>query len=165
MRSLYLLRHGRAEGMGSSGDHERPLRPEGREAVRRVGEFLTRIGEAPDFLLCSTAERARSTAELALAAGEWDAALREESQLYEGHHEAVIDLLRGANKAHERVLVVGHQPTLGILIGLLASTAAPAFPPASLARIDFPEKERARLEAGSGELKWVMTPESLEDCK
>ena len=70
MKSLFLLRHARAT-RSPEGDHERPLDPRGRDEAHRVGLFLSRLGSQPELVLTSSARRARTTAELAAAAGDY----------------------------------------------------------------------------------------------
>ena len=81
---LYVLRHAKAESLPppGGGDHERALKGRGRWAARVVGGFLTRIGEAPELVLSSSAVRARKTAELARAAGDWSAPLELSEAIY-----------------------------------------------------------------------------------
>jgi phosphohistidine phosphatase len=155
--SLYVLRHAKAERDGFADDHARPLRKRGRRAAQAMGRFLTRIAEQPELVLASSALRARETAELALAAGRWRAALELDRRLYLAEPEA---LLRVAAEVEDvgRLLLVGHQPGLSLLIGLLCTGREPAFPTGALARVDLDCERWSEIASGAGRLSWLVTP-------
>jgi phosphohistidine phosphatase len=107
--------------------------------------------------------RARETAELiARACGE--PPLVECSSLdYRYPPEAVADWL-AQYPADYLVVVVGHEPQLGLLAGLLtADEPRPliAFRKGGVAMIEFPD----RVEAGMGVLHWVLTAGQLRSLK
>src|SRR5579885_1616433 len=63
---IYILRHGKAEGIAADGsDAGRRLTPEGREAVRAVLLRARAVRAAPELILSSPLQRAIETAELA----------------------------------------------------------------------------------------------------
>ena len=122
MKTMLFMRHGKSDWDANYGrDHDRPLAPRGAKAAKAMGAALARAGWAPDFVLSSTAMRARTTAELAMAAvaGErpgWSAPTRLEAGLYTG--SGVLDLLHGVpdeaeGRAVETLLITGHEPTWG----------------------------------------------------
>lgn len=73
----------------------------------------------PDLVLASTAERAADTARLAAEAGGFAERVRLLDELYETGPDACMELLRDHGPGHDRLLLVGHQPTLGELLALL----------------------------------------------
>jgi phosphohistidine phosphatase len=155
--SLYVLRHAKAERDGLADDHARPLKKRGRRAAQAIGRFLTRIEEEPELVLSSSALRARETAELAMEAGRWRAALELDRRLYLAEPET---LLRAAAEVEgsRRLLIVGHQPGLSLLIGLLCAGREPAFPTGALARVDLDLGRWSELAPGAGWLCWLVTP-------
>jgi phosphohistidine phosphatase len=72
MKQLFLLRHAKSSWDDSElVDHDRPLAPRGRRAVKLIAEHLRREGVTPDLVLCSSALRTRETLEgIAPALGE-----------------------------------------------------------------------------------------------
>ncbi len=162
-RSLYVLRHGKSDWEAPHGeDHERPLKKRGRLAAKQIGSFLTRIEEAPDFVLSSSAVRARVTAEVAAEAGEWSAPLEATRALYEATTDSVLERLHGVRDEYARALLVGHEPTSSSLIAALTGGATPAFPTAALARIDLAVESWSEVEPGRGTLIWLVTPRLLD---
>lgn len=159
--SLYVLRHAKAEELvAGQTDLGRALKKRGRRAAELVGRTLTRIGEVPELVLSSNAVRARETAEHAQAAGDWKAPLELLPAIYEAGPERLKTVLNGVAAPVVRLLLVGHQPGLGLLIGELTGHE-PDFPTGALARIDFELERWSELAAGEGRLAWLVTPDLL----
>jgi phosphohistidine phosphatase len=160
--SLYVLRHAKAEGPppAGGGDHERVLKRRGRRAARALGRFLTGLGEAPDLVLSSTAARARETAELAGEAGGWRAPLELSRALYEATPETLLRAIVSTAEGPQRLVLVGHQPGLALLVAELAGSE-PEFPTGALARIDFGVGRWSEIRPQAGRMVWLVTPETL----
>lgn len=160
-RTLWILRHAKAEEAPprGGGDHARELRPKGRRAARAMGELLGRLDDGPELCLSSDAARARATAELALEAGELTCELVLEPAIYEATAERLLGVLRGAPARTARLLLVGHQPGLGALLGLLLGHE-PDFPTGALARVELAVPWNA-LGPGCARLTLLVTPEVL----
>jgi phosphohistidine phosphatase len=161
--SLYVLRHGKAEfDAPHGGDHARPLRKRGRAAAKDVGTLLERLDEAPVRVLSSNAVRALETVELAREAGGWKAEIEAARELYGATPEKILARLRGVEGSPARLLLVGHEPGLSGLVGLLTGGSPPVFPTAALARIDFDTSAWSELGPGSGALAWLVVPRLFE---
>lgn len=158
--SLYVLRHAKAEEISRSGDRARALKRRGRKAAEVVGRALTRLSEVPQLVLSSDAVRTRETAELALAAGGWKAPLELRPGIYEAGSQRLLDELTTLTQSVQRVLLVGHQPGLGLLIAELTGHE-PDFPIAALARIDLELDSWSELAPATGRLIWLAPPELL----
>lgn len=116
---LILMRHAKsswdAAGMR---DFERPLAPRGHDAADRMGRWLAETGHAPQAVLCSPARRARETwAHVArhLPAPE---VVLDDPRLYLAEPATIWSLLEGVR--HPSVLVIGHNPGIGELAGMVA---------------------------------------------
>jgi phosphohistidine phosphatase len=120
MSQLFLLRHGIALPHGTPGlsDDERPLTSKGERRVRQVGRGLRRLDLPIDRIVTSPLPRARRTAEIVADAlgmddrWEIDDALRPECDA-----ASIRDWLRG--RSESGLMLVGHNPSLTDLIGLL----------------------------------------------
>jgi len=165
-RSLYVLRHAKAEDSAPAGggDRERPLERRGKKAARLVGRTLTRLEEQPHHVLSSNAERARDTARLAIEEGGWDVRLELAAEIYEATAEALRRRIAAAPDDARRLLLVGHQPGLSLLIADLTG-CDPVFPTAALARIDFSIAYWGELAPGQGRLVWLFTPEVMSSLR
>ncbi len=116
---LYLVRHGKALSESPTGrDRDRALAWAGQEQVRFLARELSVIGA--EVVLSSPYARAWATAEpIALALG---AALREEASLECDHPPSRV-LARLETMEAESLVLVGHNPQLSDLVGLLARDA------------------------------------------
>lgn len=121
MFSLYVLRHADAEPMASS-DAARALTEKGRAQSVKVGKFLAAHGLKPALILHSPFKRTQQTAEL--VAKELGMESAAEVTLRSGMRpEEGIAMLKTVLKRDEPLLIVGHEPDLGELMGILIGTA------------------------------------------
>jgi len=155
--SLYVLRHAKAEAEAPphGGDAERDLKHRGRRDARNMGRFLSRLDEEPQLILTSSAVRALETARLACEG--WKATLESRPEIYAASPAALFGVLNRLETAPARVLLVGHQPGLGLFIAELTGSE-PEFPTAALARIDLEVARWGAVAPGCGRLVWLVTP-------
>lgn len=153
MQELILLRH--AEALpASSGDEDlhRSLSPRGEQEALAAGRWLAAHGVRPDRLLCSPAQRARRTAELAAKAVAPDGAIGLAQDIYDATPGELLALLDQHADAR-CVLLVGHNPGIERLVALMVDGRSDDFrgmPPAGLAVLHLQgvlEPGNARLDA------------------
>ncbi|MFF3738079.1 SixA phosphatase family protein [Streptomyces sp. NPDC002566] len=121
LRRLVVMRHAKSAWPEGTPDHERPLAPRGLRDAPAAGRALARAGWIPDLAVCSTAERARRTWELASA--EWQAAtpVRHEPRLYAADAADLLEVAQETPPEVGTLLLVGHNPGLEELILTLAA--------------------------------------------
>ena len=130
------------------------------------------IGEKklhPDSILCSSARRTRETLGLLLPWLRGEATVRIERGLYLASADELLLRLRRAEDEASCLLVIGHNPGLEDLAGILAgsgdafaSTAMQEkFPTAALAVLDFDVAHWADIAPARGELRAFVTPKLL----
>jgi phosphohistidine phosphatase len=120
MDALFLLRHGPAVEHGTPGfaDDDRPLTPKGRRKVRRVAFGLDRLKLKLDRIVTSPLPRARETAEIVAEQLGAEDILEVSDGLRAGASaESVRDWLR--TRGEGRLMLVGHDPWISDLVGLL----------------------------------------------
>ena len=160
MLELYLIRHGVAEERGEDwpDDSKRPLTPEGISRLQKAARGLTAIGVTFDQIVSSPLVRARQTADVFAQDLKGKPPIATSDALAPaGAPPAVIqEITKHVRKA--RVALVGHEPNLGELAGLLIGARRPLeFKKGGICRIDFdmlPPK-------GGGMLRWFLTPKML----
>ena len=120
MNQLYLLRHGLAVPYGTPDidDDDRPLTLEGERRVRGVGRALKRLKVKPDRIVTSPLPRALRTAEIIAEVMEKPDLIEVADEL-RAHRDAasIQDWLK--TRTEERLMVVGHNPSLSQLLGRL----------------------------------------------
>ena len=136
MPTLVLMRHGEA-GFAAR-DRARPLTPRGREEAASQARAIARVVGGIDVAIVSEATRTRQTLAALRSAGLAVARVWEEASLYSRGGEGLLETLRGldgrgsegavresadaeAGFEADAVLVVGHEPTMSTLAGLLAT--------------------------------------------
>jgi phosphohistidine phosphatase len=135
---LDLLRHGEAASAAGGPDQERRLTPGGEAAIRRLAERLAPEPERPARVFSSPARRALDTAAILLRGLGLEIPIEELEELTPEHAPAaLLDELarRGATGGH--LLLVGHQPQMGLMIEHLTG-ATRGVKPGELVRIECP---------------------------
>ncbi|MFY1635256.1 SixA phosphatase family protein [Solwaraspora sp. WMMB335] len=117
-RTIVLLRHAKAEQPDRVADDERGLTPRGHSDAAHAGRWLAASGAWPELVICSPARRTRQTwQEVSAAGGQVPA--RFEPVLYGGTAGDLLDLVQRLDDQVNRVLVVGHNPTISYFSALL----------------------------------------------
>ena len=120
MKTLYVLRHGQAAPEGAAdSDHERELTARGHAEVLRTAQHLRDGGTPPSLILASSAARARQTAQQCADTLPGPPRLTLLEGLYLAEPPGYLAALATRAQAHDRVLVVGHNPGLEALIYVL----------------------------------------------
>ena len=155
---LWLLRHAVAEDRSASGrDEDRELTPDGAKRAKAVARGLATLEPKINLVITSPYRRAKQTAEPAVEALGLSRKLRE-SRALEPDREPEEILSEVAAEDSEGVLLVGHMPHLGALLGHLVTGG----------RIEIPMKKasvaRVALESrGRGVLRALLPAGILED--
>lgn len=153
---IYVVRHGDAEpaALGEA-DAGRRLTVKGRRQAARVGAALRVLDDVPAVVLTSPLPRAQETAALAVEAmaRRRRPPIRVLDRLAPGAYAG--DVLDAIPADTPSVMLVGHQPVLGALVGALIGGlhAAPIeLSKASLACLEAP----GAPHAGAAELEYLL---------
>ncbi len=158
---IYIIRHGDAIDQADprvKGDAMRWLTDTGRDEVTVSARLLAKLGVAPDLVLTSPMVRARQTAEIVTdLIGPAGGPVESEHLVYGGSLAGVLDdVLRHGPPG--RIVLTGHMPSVGALVGYLA-WAMPEnnvpFRTAEVCRIDLPDDSPL---PGFGDLRWLIPP-------
>jgi phosphohistidine phosphatase len=170
MRRLSLLRHAEAAHTAAGSlDRHRTLTEDGRSVARALGVHLGRENALPDLILCSDAVRTIDTAHLILNGAGLARPVVVLEQLYSADPREILEELRGngdENASH--VMIIGHNPSIGVLAQDLAggetSTVAAAaslrhFEPATCALFAVSSLEWESFHPSLAELRRVLKPD------
>lgn len=161
MKRLLIMRHAKSDWSTAAPDHERPLNRRGRRSAKAIGRLLTRMGEVPDLVYTSTALRARTTVELAAAAGEWDTEIELKDELYGTSPDGALRVVSGAPDVPS-LMLVGHQPAWGGLVAEITGGAVQV-KTATVVGIELYAADWADAERARGEILYVLQPRLLLD--
>jgi phosphohistidine phosphatase len=169
-RSLLIMRHGKSDwNTGSQSDFERPLAKRGLKAVKCIGKWLIQQKFTPDHIISSPANRAQQTAigicrKLKLD----ESSITWEPRIYAADMQTLIDVLAACPSEKQKVMLIGHNPGLEMLVCYLAgetfetSQGHNPMPTAALASLDMPDNWED-LGAGAGKLISIIYPRELAD--
>lgn len=158
MKTLFALRHAK-----SSWDHphlsdfDRPLNSRGEKAAPFMGALMRERGLVPELVVASPANRARTTAEKALAAGEFKAGIVLDERIYGAGASTLIYVVSEIDDAIETAMIVGHNPGFEHLVQVLSS-ASRRMPTAALAVIDLDISSWSEVGSGKGRLRELILP-------
>lgn len=158
---LLILRHCEAVEAGVEGvtaDEDRILSTQGKQDAQNVGRTIAKLRLAPGKAFTSPIARCRETAQIVLNAAGSDAPIEISPTLKPGATPlGIIGLLTSRASGVDRVLIVGHQPDLGKLVGSLAAPQGVQahLPPGAIARIDVDQPKTA----WTGRLVWLLPPD------
>jgi len=156
---ITLIRHAIAVPSGTEGipDDERPLTKKGRRRFQKVARGLVEICGRPDVLLTSPLPRATQTAEIAAKA--WGQVTpTEEPALAKANIDDILAVL-AQYSPDQRVAIVGHEPTLSLLLARLLGggfSERLTLRKGGVARVDVPG-----LPMEGGRLEWFLRPRIL----
>jgi phosphohistidine phosphatase len=161
---IYILRHAIAVEPGTEGcknDFDRPLTPEGEQKLRRIARAMRNMALSFDTVLSSPYVRARETAEIVKAAlaPKMKIGLRD-SLGVDGQPRELIMELKNLDPAPASLLLVGHEPYLSTLVGLLVSGSTRSFvriKKAGLCKLTVGTVKVGR----SAQLEWLLTPRQM----
>jgi phosphohistidine phosphatase len=176
-RQLIVLRHAKSAWPDGVPDHDRPLAGRGRRDAPAAGRWLAESGHVPDRVLCSTAQRARETWELAEAELGAHPKTTFEDRVYGATAEELLDLAHEMPSGVRTLLMVGHDPAMRELTLDLASPTQPdevstkaleqvalKFPTAAIAVLVFTDSWSA-LEQGRAQLAEFVMPRDLHHSR
>ena len=120
MKTLFLLRHAKSNRDAAGGnDFERTLALKGINDAKEAGKFLKTGKRFPEKIVCSPAARARETIEIVLESAGRKADLVFENKIYSGNDSILLDLIRNSADDKDSLMIVGHNPSIETLAGIL----------------------------------------------
>ena len=159
--SIIIFRHGKSDWNAVySKDHDRPLAKRGINASKKMGIFLKDKDQVPDIVISSSADRAKTTAELAIKAGNWSSNFYIDESIYGRSSDFLLELAKLIDDKNKSICFVGHEPTCSSFISLSTFHSA-RFKTASMAKINFVSDSWSGIEFGKGTLEWLISPKEI----
>lgn len=164
MPELLILRHAialdreEAASLGLS-DAERPLTEKGQRRMEQVAAGLRRLIEPPALILSSPLQRARQTADI-LAAQYDSLAVDIIAELAPGSSFPQLIKTLKQQQVAGPLVVVGHEPDLSQLTGLLLCNREATFVQLKKGGAVLLNFEQ-RIDRGQGMMQWLLPPRLL----
>jgi len=121
-KTILVLRHAKSAWGSGVPDLERPLTQRGLGDARAAGQMLAQYDI--DLVWCSAATRTEQTWEQARLGGARAEAVESRQSFYDAWAEDLLAELTTLEESVGTVLIIGHQPTVGELVIMLAKPSA-----------------------------------------
>jgi len=164
-KTLYILRHAKAQSSAGLSDKDRPLAPKGVEDALILGRTMAAKDYVPEKVLCSAAKRTRQTCEQVL--GSFPGLEAEYSDaLYSASRGEWLAVIQDMDDKYNSLLLVGHNPAIHGIAALLAQEERPAhmdrlsvgYATASLSVLRCPIKSWSDIQPAANPLIDFMDP-------
>jgi phosphohistidine phosphatase len=137
MKTLIITRHGKAEQRSKGSDFLRELTSKGFKDVKTIASELEKYNLAPDLIICSPSKRTTETAEQIIKYfNNIKIHILLQDYLYLGFSNGVFDLIDSVYPDSKIVMIVGHNPSLEILVKKLSGVVLD-LPTSSTVAMDF----------------------------
>ena len=160
---IYLIRHSNAVEVGSEGyedDSQRPLTEKGCEKMESIASALKRLGVQPDLIVSSPYVRARQTAELLAQGLKYKGKIElNEALIPFGEANTIIGEINEKYTVGE-LIIVGHEPSLGLLIGTLSAGTPEISITLKKGSVCCLAADDLRVEPKAS-IEWLLTPKIL----
>ena len=162
MKTLLVLRHAKSSWKYPElSDYDRPLNSRGKRDAPRMGKYLRQQGLIPDRILTSSAKRARKTANKVAKSCGYTGKVKKIEAFYDAVPGVYFETLQALPAKYQRVMVVGHNPTMERLVNHLTGQIE-RMPTAALAHIELPIQQWDALDLYTkGTLANLWTPKTL----
>ena len=160
---IYLIRHSNAVDPGTPGyedDSARPLTEKGRDKMEKIASALKALGIAPDLIVSSPYLRAKETAEI-LAKGlkyKTDIAFSDALVPMENADRIIGEI--NEKYSVDELMLVGHEPCLANLVGVLTASAPGIEMDIKKGGICCLSADDLKVERKAA-LEWLLTPKIL----
>lgn len=154
MKQLFLLRHGEA-GFSEGSDFQRRLTQKGIGNLKRMGGVLSGRSVSVDIMYCSSAQR---TIETSALIKNYITVIEEKftREIYEGDLNDLLMMLEKTPISADSCLLVGHNPTISLLLSYLTQEDYLGLQPGMLAEVNLEISQWNMIGRGSGILKEVL---------
>ncbi len=160
MKTIYLVRHGKAMSMYSDIlDFDRTLIEKGENDSILVGKRLRELEIKPSLIITSPAARAFTSAKLiAKQLGYRQKSIRTRKSLYEQSERAILNIIYATDSIHDDVMLVGHNPLFTDFARSFARDFKADIPTCGIVAIEFDINRWKDISENQGTLKLHIFP-------
>jgi len=172
MKTLALLRHAKSDWHDAvARDFDRPLNKRGKKAAVVMARHIIQHGIQWQRVVASPAVRSAQTIELGISEAKLEVPVEWDRRIYLASSATLADVLRETPDRIDRIMMVGHNPSLEDLIfdlvpddgsSPLRAVVEEKFPTATYAVMELNIDHWADLEDGCAKLVYIMRPRDLD---
>ena len=162
MKQIFLLRHAKSDwnNLGEQ-DFDRSLAKRGIQDASTISNYVKKNNHLIEKVLCSSSKRTKQTFDYCSDGFNFPIENAEYlDDLYFGDTDKIIRLIQNINESISSILIVGHNPTLHLLIENLTDESILKFSTCNLAIISFKDKWK-NLSSHKCKLKSLLRPKEI----
>lgn len=162
MKTLLVMRHAKSSWKDQEiPDHDRPLKKRGRKDIVNMAKLLKKKGLVPDYIISSTAVRAKDTASLMIEKLNYKEKSEFIEEFYMAEPETYIEHISKVPDKVNTLLIIGHNPGLEGLVMTLGDKIT-SLSTGSIAKLYlFIDKWSELTSDTDGEINHVWVPEEF----
>ncbi len=159
MKNLLIVRHAKSSfDFQGLKDFDRPLNDKGNKDAEIMARQLINHEFIPAYIISSGAKRALMTSQIIADVIEYDVAEIEiNNTIYNSSCDEVINIIKEASDEHNKLMIMGHNPTFHFLSQILSGENIIKFPECSMFCIRFDIESWTFLVEGTKE--FMIFPE------
>jgi phosphohistidine phosphatase len=163
VRTLLLVRHAEAaRADAGTKDIQRPLTAKGFREASRAGRFLAEKEALPDAVLCSSADRAVSTAERICEQLKFSLeAISQQEEIYNASVRNLLEVIHALPARLGQVLLVGHNPALTYLAEYLSGDEIGHMEPGAIVKLEIEGESWEIAGQRTAHLQYHLSPEQI----
>ncbi len=165
MKTVFFIRHAKSDWSDSTlSDHDRPLNNRGIRDAPFMAKVLKGKGYLPHQIVCSSANRAQSTA--LYFAKEFDVKVNDvliQPKIYEAFPEQVLQVIQSLNNDFSEIFIFGHNPAFTSILNNFTDDYIANLPTCGIGRVMANIEQWSDFAYTSGELKDIFYPKQYFD--
>lgn len=163
MKELIVVRHAKSswdhDGLA---DHERPLLEKGKKRTRKIISYLQEQGVKPEFILTSSALRARETAlYIAMGLGLDKGLVKVDPALYHADADQLMEQFDDLSDNFNSVMLVGHNPALTNFVNFFLVPPIDWLPTSGVVALQFETDRWDEIRSAQRTVRFVIFPKLI----
>lgn len=160
MKSITFVRHAKSSWKFKVDDHERPLNKRGHFDANFMASISVVKSITPEFVLCSTAQRARETCDYFIKNQVFGVdEVEYNPNIYDFSGFQLANEIRNLNPKLSNILIIGHNHALTDIVNSMTTDMLDPIPTCGLVQLSFSSNKWSDLRNGTVQLK--LYPKNL----
>lgn len=163
MKELIVVRHAKSSwDHAGLADHERPLLEKGKKRTRKIISYLQERGVKPEFILTSSALRARETALfIAMGLGLDKGFVKVDPALYHADADQLMEQFDDLSDNFNSVMLVGHNPALTNFVNFFLVPPIDWLPTSGVVALQFETDRWDEIRSAQRTVRFVIFPKLI----
>lgn len=164
MKNLLIMRHAKSDWSNQNlSDFNRPLNKRGKRDAPMMGQQILKHNKQIDLIISSPANRALHTVQYVAQSINYTKNVQLEHSLYHDYINEALLIIQQINNNNNTVLLIGHNPTMEMLVSLLLSDNKQiVMTTATIASLLFDTEKWQYVKNNTGKSEWLIRPKDFK---